>query len=93
MLPYQLLSHRLSSNSQTILGTFLLRKAFEAGLMNLEIPQNYGGQGLGLVDQAVVVEEISAACPGIATSTFDNSLGLEPILLSRNEQMKQKIFS
>ncbi|MFH0789532.1 MAG: acyl-CoA dehydrogenase family protein [Pseudomonadota bacterium] len=72
---------------------FLLKKAFEAGLMNGNIPQQYGGRGYGLVEAALVTEEIAAACPGIATSIFDNSLGLEPLILSKNEPLKRRILS
>ncbi len=69
---------------------FILRKAYEAGLMNLNIPEKYGGKGLGLVDQAIIVEEIAAACVGLATSLFDNSLGETPVILCKNEKVKEK---
>ena len=72
---------------------FLLKKAFEAGLMNGDIPKEYGGRGAGLVEAALVTEEIAAACPGIAASLFDNSLGLRPLILSHNEPLKEKILS
>jgi acyl-CoA dehydrogenase len=45
------------------------------------------------VEAALVTEEIAAACPGVATSVFDNALGLKPILLCSNEALKEKIFS
>jgi acyl-CoA dehydrogenase len=68
----------------------VLRKAFEAGIMNGDIPKEYGGKGYGLLDGVIVTEELAAACPGLATSIFDNSLGMEPILLSENEHAKKK---
>lgn len=68
----------------------VIKKAFEAGIMNSDIPKKYGGKGLGLIEAALVTEEISAACAGLATSIFDSSLGMEPILLSNNEKAKQK---
>jgi len=71
----------------------LLKKAYEAGLMNSEIPQKYGGNGWGLIESVVMTEEFAAACPGLATSLFDNSLGLEPLLLSKNEPLKKKCFA
>ncbi len=67
----------------------VLRKAFEAGIMNGDIPKAYGGAGRGLIESALVTEEIAAACPGLATSIFDSSLGMEPILLSKNETAKK----
>lgn len=68
----------------------LLKKAFDAGLMNTEISQKYGGNGWGLIESVVMTEEFAAACPGLATSLFDNSLGLEPLLLCKNEPLKKK---
>ena len=72
---------------------FLLQKAFDAGLMNTNIPKKYGGKGFGLIENVILTEEISAVCPGIATSIFDNSLGMEPIILSENEPLKEKYLS
>lgn len=69
---------------------YILRKAWEEGIMNLTIPVKYGGQGRGLLESALVVEEISAACAGLATSIFDNSLGTEPLILSRNDRLRDK---
>ncbi len=69
---------------------FLLKKAFDAGLMNGDIPVKYGGQGLGLMDAAILTEEIAAACPGVATSIFDNSLGFAPLILCENEPLREK---
>jgi acyl-CoA dehydrogenase len=71
----------------------VIRKAYDAGLINGDIPKAYGGQGLGLVDNVVLTEEFAAACPGLATSLFDNSLGMEPLRLSKNEDLKKKYFS
>jgi hypothetical protein len=69
---------------------FLLQKAFHAGFMNGDIPERYGGRGLGLMDTAILTEEISAACPGVATSIFDNSLGMAPLMISENGPLKEK---
>jgi acyl-CoA dehydrogenase len=68
----------------------ILRKAYEQGIMNLTIPKKYGGRGAGLLESALVVEEISAGCAGLATSIFDNSLGVEPLLLTGNERIREK---
>jgi acyl-CoA dehydrogenase len=68
----------------------LLRKAFDAGLMSTNIPEASGGRGLGLLEACLVTEELAAACPGIATSIFDNSLGLEPLILCANAALKER---
>ncbi len=71
----------------------VIKKAWEEGLLNLGIPKEYGGPGYGLLSSCIVVEEISSACPGIATSIFDNNLGAEPIVIGGNEEQKQRILS
>jgi acyl-CoA dehydrogenase len=71
----------------------VLKKAYESGLMNGGIPKKYGGSGWGLIEAVVITEEFAAACPGLATSIFDNSLGMEPLLLSSNEPLKKKYFT
>ncbi len=71
----------------------VIKKAWEKGLLNLGIPKEYGGPGFGLLDSCIVVEEISSACPGIATSIFDNNLGAEPIVIGGNEEQKQRILN
>lgn len=71
----------------------ILKKAFEAGIQNSDIPKKYGGQGLGITEGVLITEEIAAACPGIATSVFDNSLGMEPLILCDNEPLKATYLS
>jgi acyl-CoA dehydrogenase len=70
----------------------VLRKAWEAGLMNADIPAEYGGSGYGLLENVLITEELAAACAGLATSIFDNSLGMEPLRLSTNSELKKKYF-
>lgn len=71
----------------------ILERAFDAGLSNSDIPKAYGGKGLGIVEGSIITEEISSACPGMATSIFDNSLGMEPLILSSNEFLKEKYLT
>jgi acyl-CoA dehydrogenase len=71
---------------------FLLQKAFASGFINSDIPAKYGGRGLGLLEGALLTEEIAAACPGVATSMFDNSLGMAPLMLSGNEALKERVL-
>jgi acyl-CoA dehydrogenase len=70
----------------------VLKKAWEADLLNLGIPKEYGGPGLGLMESVIVVEEIAAACPGIATSMFANNLGAEPIIIGGTKEQKERIL-
>jgi acyl-CoA dehydrogenase len=70
----------------------VLKKAFNAGIMNADIPEQYGGRGYGLLETILMVEEISAACAGIATSIFDNALGAAPLILCGKESLKNRIL-
>ena len=54
----------------------VLKKAYEAGLINADIPTEYGGKGYGLIENVILTEEFAAACPGLATSIFYTSLGM-----------------
>ncbi|OGP81188.1 MAG: acyl-CoA dehydrogenase [Deltaproteobacteria bacterium RBG_16_54_11] len=71
----------------------ILKKAFDAGLLNGGIPKKYGGRGLGLIEGVLITEELSAACLGLATSLSDNGLGIEPIILSNKEDLKKKYLT
>lgn len=70
----------------------IYRKAWELGLMNLNIPTEYGGSGLGLVDQCLIVEELAHACGGMTTTIMANCLALEPLLLGGTEAQKQRVL-
>ena len=71
----------------------IYRKAWELGLMNLNVPTDFGGSGLGLVDQCLIVEELAHACAGMTTSIIANCLALEPILLGGTPEQKQRILA
>ncbi len=68
----------------------IIQKCWEQGLMNLAIPKEYGGQGLGSIEQCLTVEEMAAGCAGMTTSIYVNSLGAEPILIAGTPQQKEK---
>jgi acyl-CoA dehydrogenase len=70
----------------------IYRKAHELGLMNLNVPTEYGGSGLGLLDQCLIVEELAYGCGGMTTSIIANCLALEPIILGGSPEQKQRIL-
>lgn len=73
--------------------TEVFRRAWENGLMNEFVPQEYGGLGLSCLDGCLLIEEMSWGCAGIATSLFCNNLALAPILYGGNAEQKKKYFS
>src|SRR3990167_9477667 len=70
----------------------LFKKAWQTGLMNEFIPQNYGGSGLNLFETCLLIEEISYGCPGVATSLFCNHLALAPLVFAGTSEQKKKYF-
>ncbi|HMJ01534.1 MAG TPA: acyl-CoA dehydrogenase family protein, partial [Conexibacter sp.] len=46
----------------------IIEKAWEVGLMNTHIPEEYGGPGAGYLDGCLIEEELSWGCSGIQTS-------------------------
>ena len=70
----------------------ILRKAFEIGLMNIHLPDEYGGLGLSGVDGSLISEEIGAACTGIGTAMEANTLALAPLMYGASEEMKKRVF-
>ena len=41
-----------------------LKQAWETGLMNFEVPEEYGGLGLSCLDHCLILEEIACGCAG-----------------------------
>lgn len=71
----------------------VIKKAFDEGLLNIPIPKKYGGPGYGLLDEALVTEEMAAAAPGMATTLNGNNLGEEPVIMCDNEALKEEILT
>jgi acyl-CoA dehydrogenase len=68
----------------------IIQKCWDEGLMNLSIPKEYGGLGLGSIEQCIAVEEMAAGCAGMTTSIYVNTLGAEPILVAGTKEQKEK---
>jgi acyl-CoA dehydrogenase len=67
----------------------IIDKAWELGLMNVHLPAEYGGAGLGFLDGALIEEEISWGCSGIGTSVSCNGLATAPIIVAGSEELKK----
>jgi len=70
----------------------VLKKAFEIGLMNSHIAEEYGGPGASYLDGVLIEEEIGWGCSGIGTSLAANGLALAPLVLGGSEELKQRIL-
>src|ERR1700752_2412919 len=68
----------------------IIEKAWEVGLMNSHIPEEYGGAGAGYLDGCLIEEELSWGCSGIQTSLGCTGLATAPIALGGSEETKKK---
>jgi acyl-CoA dehydrogenase len=68
----------------------ILEKAWELGLMNSHIPEEYGGPGVSTLEGALIEEELAWGCSGIATSIGANGLATAPLILGGSEELKRK---
>ena len=53
----------------------VIAKAHELGLMNIHVPAEYGGPELGLLEGALIGEELCWGCSGMGTAIVVNGLG------------------
>ena len=67
-----------------------IQAAHEMGLLNLHIPEKYGGAGLGSIEEVLVNEELAWGDPGFATAAYATSLACAPIITGATEEQKQK---
>jgi acyl-CoA dehydrogenase len=68
----------------------VIEKAWEVGLMNTHIPEEYGGPGLDYLSGCIIEEEMGWGCSGIGTSLMCNGLATAPIVIGGSEEVKRK---
>ena len=71
----------------------VLTQAFDAGLMNLHIPEKYDGGGFSHLDSLLVAEEMAWGCSGIGTAMEANGLAQAPVLVSGDEALIKKYLA
>lgn len=71
----------------------ICRKAWEQGLMNGHIPEEYGGAGLGVFDSCLIAEEIAVGCTGIGTAMEANNLAQAPLIVAGSPEQKKKFLT
>lgn len=62
----------------------------ELGICGIFVPEEYGGTGLGHVERAICLEEISRHSAGLGIALMTHHLGLAPILDHGTEEQKRK---
>jgi alkylation response protein AidB-like acyl-CoA dehydrogenase len=69
----------------------LYKKAAQLGFTSMRIPEQYSGQGLGVLEDCIVVEEMCRVEPGIGVAISLGNLMIPDVLLKHgNEEQKCK---
>lgn len=68
----------------------IFNKAHELGLINLSIPQEYGGLALTVLDECIINEELAWGCPGISGVLGMNGVAALPIIIAGTEEQKKR---
>ena len=71
----------------------VLKKAWELGLMNSHLPEEYGGPGASYLEGALIEEELGWGCSGIGTSIACNGLASAPVLLGGSDAVKKEYLT
>jgi acyl-CoA dehydrogenase len=68
----------------------VLRKAWELGIMNSHIEEEYGGPGASFFDGVLIEEELGWGCSGIGTSIACNGLASAPLQVAASDELKKE---
>jgi acyl-CoA dehydrogenase len=68
----------------------IVKKAQEMGFTCQNVPEEYGGMGLSLLEEIIVGEELAWGCSGMSTAIAVNGLAILPILIAGNEAQKKE---
>ncbi|MHB9145852.1 MAG: acyl-CoA dehydrogenase family protein [Symbiobacteriia bacterium] len=69
------------------------QQARELGLVNLTVPERYGGGGLGSFELVLVTEQMARGCAGITAAVSLDALVAEALLAAGDEEQKRRYLS
>lgn len=70
----------------------LYRKAAQLGFTSMRIPQDYDGQGYGVLEDCLVVEEMCRADPGLGVAVSLGNLMVPDVLLRHGSEEQKKKY-
>lgn len=68
----------------------LLPKMGKLGMLGIFVPKEYGGAGLGHIERALIMEEISRYSTGLAMTINSQDLGMAALLDFGSEEQKKR---
>ena len=68
----------------------IFHKARAVGLVNLNIPEEYGGMGATAMEECVIAESMAYGCSGIQTALMLNQLATLPLLIAGSDEQKRR---
>jgi butyryl-CoA dehydrogenase len=68
----------------------IVRVLADADIFGVFVPEEYGGMGGGVMEMAIVTEQLSWGCGGIALAFGGTGLGAFPILLFGTDEQKRR---
>ncbi len=68
----------------------IVRVLADADIFGVFVPEEYGGMGGGVMEMAIVTEQLSWGCGGIALAFGGTGLGAFPILLFGTDEQKRQ---
>jgi acyl-CoA dehydrogenase len=68
----------------------IIEKAWEVGLMNVHVPEAYGGPGLDNLSGCLIEEELGWGCSGIGTTLMANGLASAPLLIGGSDEIQKE---
>jgi acyl-CoA dehydrogenase len=71
----------------------IVRKAAKLGLTCSGVPEEYGGPGLGILDNTIIAEELGWGCVGVAACIALNGVAILPLLVAGSEEQKREYFT
>ncbi|GAA5975050.1 hypothetical protein JCM11641_000010 [Rhodosporidiobolus odoratus] len=70
----------------------VIKKAHAEGLVNVHVPEEYGGAGLSVMSSSLVSEELAYGCSGIQTAIEANGLASAPLLVAGSDAQKRNFL-
>ena len=70
----------------------LMAKLYDAGMLDITVPEEYDGPGLDPLSIALVYEELGKGCAGVATAVAANALASYPVVVAGDDAQRRKFF-